>query len=136
MSECWKAYKATPTHFPSSSISHSDTNDLEGVYFWVPWVHGWISGILINTYISLNTNFLLIVPYWYGNLFYYREFVKKKKNSHWRFFFIKSSEIYRISMLVCIMTNRWYVCLILLWRGQRNWKECHRPLSWLNQYTM
>lgn len=41
-------------------------------------------------------------------------------------------QIFRISMYVCVMTNRWCICLILLWRGQKNWKECHRPL---NQYT-
>lgn len=79
----------------------------------------------------MNTNFLLIVPYWYGSFCIINNLFKKNP-SDWRFFFIKSSEIFRISMYVCVMTNRWCVCLILLWRGQKNWKECHRPL---NQYT-
>lgn len=79
----------------------------------------------------MNTNFLLIVPYWYGSFCIINNLFKKPP-SDWRFFFIKSSEIFRISMYVCVMTNRWCVCLILLWRGQKNWKECHRPL---NQYT-
>lgn len=48
MSECWKAYKATLTHLPSSSISHSDTNDLEGVYLLAPWVVEYQVHLLIS----------------------------------------------------------------------------------------